>query len=149
MPVNSLWRIAPHSHGLSNVGMETIDEIRLRNLDTLIAECGSQVAFAARVRVDTAQVSQWRTRAPHSATGRPRVMSTDMARQIEREMGRERGWMDHDHTATLPSGLTPEQRAHLEAIAKMSPSVRRAFLAARDALLEPNGPSKPVRRKRA
>lgn len=147
--VNSHGRIATDSSRLFNIGMETIDEIRLRNLESLIAECGSQIAFAERVEVAASQVSQWRTRAPHASTGRPRVMSTDMAREIERKLGRERGWMDHDHTVVLPRGLTPEQRAHLDAIAKMPPSVRRAFLAARDALLEPGGPARPAGRKRA
>lgn len=147
--VNSHRRIADRSYWLSNTRMETIDEIRLRNLETLIAECGSQIALADQVGVATTQVSQWRTRAPHATTGRPRAMSTDMARQIERRLGRERGWMDHDHTVALPQGLTQEQRAHLEAIAKMSPAVRKAFLAARDAFLEPGRQAAPSHRKRA
>lgn len=147
--VNSHGRIAVDSSRLFNIGMETIDEIRLRNLETLIVECGSQAAFAERVEVAASQVSQWRTRAPHASTGRPRVMSTDMARQIERKLGRERGWMDHDHTIASPQGLTQEQRAHLEAIARMSPAVRKAFLAARDAFLEPGRPASPSHRKRA
>ena len=39
-------------------------------------------------------LSQIRTQAPHSKTGKPRVMGDDMARKIEDKLGLERGWMD-------------------------------------------------------
>lgn len=45
------------------------------------------------VRTD-ATLSQIRTQAPHSKTGKPRVMGDDMARKIEERLALEEGWMD-------------------------------------------------------
>lgn len=41
-----------------------------------------------------ATLSQIRTQAPHSKTGKPRVMGDDMARKIEERLSLEEGWMD-------------------------------------------------------
>mgnify|MGYP003554806488 CR=1 FL=1 len=41
-----------------------------------------------------ATLSQIRTKAPHSKTGKPRVMGDDLARKIEEKLSLDRGWMD-------------------------------------------------------
>ena len=41
-----------------------------------------------------ATLSQIRTRAPHSKTGKPRVMGDDLARKIEQKLSLDHGWMD-------------------------------------------------------
>ena len=41
-----------------------------------------------------ATLSQIRTQAPHSKTGKPRVMGDELARKIEEKLGLEVGWMD-------------------------------------------------------
>jgi len=41
-----------------------------------------------------ATLSQIRTKAPHSKTGKPRVMGDDLARKIEDKLSLDHGWMD-------------------------------------------------------
>lgn len=41
-----------------------------------------------------ATLSQIRTKAPHSKTGKPRVMGDDLARKIEEKLSLDHGWMD-------------------------------------------------------
>lgn len=123
--------------------METVNEIRLRNLATLMAPFERDVAFADFVGVSAAQLSQWRNSSPHSATGKPRVMSWESARHIETKCGKERGWMDHDHTVKAP-GLTPEQKKVLEQWESAPASLRRAFQAG---VAGPEKPASPHRRR--
>jgi hypothetical protein len=96
------------------------------------------VEFAEHVGVAAAQLSQWRNRSPHSATGKARVMSSATARHIESRCGKERGWMDHDHTVKTP-GLTPEQRKVLEQWESAPPSLKRAFQAGVSGTEKPSG----------
>jgi len=82
------------SYALSNSGM-TVDEIRRHRLFELLDELGSLVALARLLGHNgTAQISQWKTAAPDSKTGKPRKISDDSARRIEAVTGKPRGWMD-------------------------------------------------------
>ncbi len=82
------------SYALSNYGM-TVDEIRRHRLGELLDELGSLVALARLLGHNgTAQISQWKTSAPDSKTGKPRKISDDSARRIETVTGKPRGWMD-------------------------------------------------------
>jgi hypothetical protein len=50
--------------------------------------------MALGVEKTDATLSQIRTQAPHSKTGKPRAMGDDKAREIEQKLGLPIGWMD-------------------------------------------------------
>lgn len=77
--------------------MKPVEDIRRDNLIALIAERGNQRKLADAIKKAPAQISQWITRAPNSGTGKPRVISGEVAREIELRLGKPRGWMDHEH----------------------------------------------------
>ena len=76
--------------------MDTIDATRRKRLEMLIDRYGSIAALNLAIGVDRtdATLSQIRTQAPHSRTGKPRAMGDEKAREIEERLGLERGWMD-------------------------------------------------------
>lgn len=78
--------------------MKTCSEIRVDNLRNLVSEHGSIVRLAEKIDKAEAQISQWLNSSKNSKTGKPRNMSDDMARLIEQKCGKERGWLDHDHS---------------------------------------------------
>lgn len=84
--------------------MMTAKENRRANVKKLVEQYGGQAEFAKRIGKDPAQISQWAT-AAKSQRGKPRGMSDDMARYIERNCGLDRGWMDTDHNTS--SGAAP------------------------------------------
>ena len=77
--------------------MQTIAETRLLRLHMLLKMHNDSLAdlneAIGLVRTD-ATLSQIRTRAPHSKTGKPRAMGDDLARKIEEKLSLETGWMD-------------------------------------------------------
>lgn len=77
--------------------MKTSSEIRHANLLTLIEEAGSIQAVAEKLGKDHAQISQLKTQAKHSKTGKPRLIGDDIARLIEERFELEIGWMDNLH----------------------------------------------------
>lgn len=89
--------------------VDTIDSTRRKRLEMLIERYGSIAALNLALGVDKtdATLSQIRTQAPHSKTGKPRAMGDEKARDIEDKLGLERGWMD-----TPPSfaDLHPDNR---------------------------------------
>lgn len=78
-------------------GMQTISETRLTRLTMLVKKHGNSLAQLNEVlgldRTD-ATLSQIRTKAPHSKTGKPRVMGDELARKIEDKLSLDHGWMD-------------------------------------------------------
>jgi hypothetical protein len=88
--------------------MKTIDEIRRDNIAILVEEHGGVKSLAVKLEKSEAQVSQWLNGSKDSKTGKQRGMNSDTSRSIEGKAGKERGWMDHDHSDT---GL--EQFKHL------------------------------------
>lgn len=87
--------------------MRTIDEVRVARLELLIAEHGSLQAVAERMGKSHSQMSQLRTMASHSTTGKPRVIGNDLAREFEEKFSKPRGWMDNDPSFDLPESNTP------------------------------------------
>ncbi len=77
--------------------MQTISETRLTRLAMLVKKHGGSLAKLNEAigldRTD-ATLSQIRTKAPHSKTGKPRVMGDDLARKIEEKLSLGLGWMD-------------------------------------------------------
>lgn len=77
---------------------------------------------ALGVEKTDATLSQIRTQAPHSKTGKPRAMGDDKAREIEEKLGLPAGWMDTPpgyielhpndriaHAMRVMEGMTPYQ----------------------------------------
>lgn len=77
--------------------MQTVSETRRARLTMLVKRHGNSLAALNEVlgldRTD-ATLSQIRTQAKHSKTGKPRVMGDDLARKIEEKLGLTTGWMD-------------------------------------------------------
>jgi hypothetical protein len=77
--------------------MQTVSETRLLRLGMLAKRHNGSLAdlneAIGLTRTD-ATLSQIRTKAPHSKTGKPRVMGDDLARKIEEKLSLGLGWMD-------------------------------------------------------
>ena len=74
--------------------MDTVHDIRHDNLLLLIGRYPTIQAFADAIERSHSQVSQYKTAAKHSSTGRARVIGDDFARHIEQRLSLPRGWMD-------------------------------------------------------
>ncbi|MFD2755690.1 S24 family peptidase [Comamonas terrae] len=74
--------------------MQSVDVTRRENLGLLIKEAGSQAALSEIIGKAPAQISQWLNASANSRTGKPRVMSNAIAREIETKTGKPIGWMD-------------------------------------------------------
>ena len=94
MQVNSSRLIAAISHLLNTQNMQPIDVTRRENLGRLIKEAGSQAALSEVIGKAPAQISQWLNASLNSKTGKPRVMSNAIAREIETKTNKPEGWMD-------------------------------------------------------
>ena len=94
MHVNSPWLVALVSHLLNTQTMQSIDVTRREKLGLLIKEAGSQAALSESIGKAPAQISQWLNASLNSRTGKPRVMSNAIAREIEQKTGKPEGWMD-------------------------------------------------------
>ncbi len=83
---------------LSNYFMDTIEETRLKRLTILMEElrreCRTDAAFAEKIGKSESQLNQWIKRSPDSKTGKPRNISSQIAREIESICRKQRGWMD-------------------------------------------------------
>lgn len=92
--MNQLEKIAV-CHVIRN--MQPVTETRLLRLQMLVKKHNGSLAdlneAIGLVRTD-ATLSQIRTKAPHSKTGKPRVMGDDLARKIEERLSLPTGWMD-------------------------------------------------------
>lgn len=76
--------------------MQTIGETRRERMEQLIAEHGSiaKLNEALGLPRTDATLSQIRTQAPHSRTGKLRTMGDELARRIETTLSLPIGWMD-------------------------------------------------------
>lgn len=85
--------------------MQPIDATRRKRLAQLISEAGSQAALSEKIGKAPAQISQWLNASVNSATGKPRVMSNAVAREVEKKLGLPEGWMDQAETVGVPTAL--------------------------------------------
>jgi len=76
--------------------MRKPEQIRLKNLELLIAEAGSAAKLAERVGTNSSYLSQVR-RQMRTKKGTPRGIGDDLAGKLERGMGKHEGWMDEPH----------------------------------------------------
>jgi SOS-response transcriptional repressor LexA len=72
------------------------EQIRLKNLELLIAEAGSAANLADRVGTNSSYLSQVRRRMP-TKKGTPRGIGDDLAVKLEQGTGKHEGWMDELH----------------------------------------------------
>lgn len=85
----SLW--------LSNLSMQTIEDVRHANFLALIERYGGIQPLSNLLDRTHSQLSQWKTRAKHSRTGKPRNIGSDTCRYIEKTLGLPDNWMDSPH----------------------------------------------------
>jgi SOS-response transcriptional repressor LexA len=79
---------------LFNKPMDTIEDTRVKRLKLLRDECGSNASLSKTIEISEAQLSQWINRSPDSKSGKPRSISSDSARHIEKKLGKQPGWLD-------------------------------------------------------
>ena len=120
--------------------MQPVSETRLERLSLLVKRHGGSLAQLNEAigldRTD-ATLSQIRTRAPHSKTGKPRVMGDDLARKIEEKLALPRGWMDTPLTyAELHGDDDPRTKAML-LMEAMPPDQWATAVRLLDALAQP------------
>ena len=82
--------------------LTTIHDIYRARLRQLIAEFGTQAAFADAIDKAPAQVSQWLLLSGAGA----RQLSPTTAREIEAMLGKPHGWMDQPMDVAAPQGAT-------------------------------------------
>ncbi len=107
---------------LLNAAMNTIDDLRRKNLAILASEMGGVGLLAEKIDRSSSQVSQWATGARHSVSGKPRRLSSDSARYIETMCGKPAGWMDVDHSENASSYSTEQSATHVNAVAQAHPT---------------------------
>lgn len=76
--------------------MRTIEDIRHSNFIALIEQHGGIKPLADVLERTHSQLSQWKTRAINSGTGKPRNISGQTCRYIEKRLGLPELWMDVD-----------------------------------------------------
>lgn len=84
------------------------EQVRLRNLELLIAEAGSAAKLARKAGTSASYLSQVR-RQLRTNTGKPRSLGDELADKLERAMDKPRKWMDEPHDETLFSKQKPRR----------------------------------------
>jgi len=74
--------------------MMPVEKIRVARLALLVEECGGVGRLADAVDKSPSQISQWINSSPDSRTKKPRSISNQSARELERKRGKPDGWMD-------------------------------------------------------
>lgn len=121
-------------------GMQTISETRLARLAMLVKSHGDSLAQlneALGLSRTDATLSQIRTQAPHSKTGKPRVMGDELARKIEEKLALEHGWMDTPPTYAELHGENDPRKKMLELMEALPVDQWDTALRLLDALAKP------------
>lgn len=87
------------------------DEVRLRNLELLVAEAGSAVQLARRAGTSESYLSQVRRGLP-TPKGTARAVGDALAHKLEEAMGKPGGWMDERHPAVPATSRASRSRRH-------------------------------------
>lgn len=105
--------------------MKTVEEVRLERLRMLVEDFGSLAALnrATGKTERDSTYSQILNRSLASNTGRPKTMGSSMARQIERSLGKPKGWMDTSPSQSASSW--PFSSISLNDIERLSEGDRR------------------------
>jgi hypothetical protein len=75
-----------------------IDDIRRTNIRALEKEAGAPKSAADRVNMTYAQYINLRDGAKDPRSGKPRGMRKETAWRFEDAFGKQRGWLDQDHS---------------------------------------------------
>lgn len=78
-------------------------------MEILILQIGGVTEFANKYGRNSTQISQWRNASPDSKTGKPRSISKESAREIEKVFNKPMGWMDQPakaHQTTAEYNVT-------------------------------------------
>lgn len=89
--------------GVQSPTMRPVGEIRLENLELLIAAAGTMERVAEKAGTTSVYLSQVRNHTIDKASGKPREMGAKMARRIEDAFEKPRGWMDVEHAESRPA----------------------------------------------
>ena len=73
-----------------------LNQIRLHNLEVLIAEAGSAAKLARAAGTNSSYLSQERNQLP-TKKGTPRSIGDELAEKLEKAMNKDQGWMDTPH----------------------------------------------------
>jgi transcriptional regulator with XRE-family HTH domain len=103
--------------------MKKIEDVRRENLRRLRDEIGSVQELADRIGKSQSQVSQWLNASAHSASGKPRTISSGSCREVEKALKRPDGWMDVEHQ-DLIAAPTSEAVALRKLFSEVSAEVR-------------------------
>ena len=76
--------------------MLKINQIRLNNLEALIAEAGSAAKLARAAGTNSSYLSQVRNQLP-TKKGTPRSIGNELAEKLEKAMNKNQGWMNTPH----------------------------------------------------
>lgn len=82
------------------------EQVRLSNLELLIAEAGSAAELARLAHTSESYLSQVRRQLP-TPKGTPRSIGDELAEKLERALGKPNGWMDESHEANAFAKKTP------------------------------------------
>lgn len=74
--------------------MDTIEETRRKRIQIIRDEFGGYNNLEEITGIKYAQWNQWANASKDHKTGRPRAMSSDIARRIEPLLKKPTGWMD-------------------------------------------------------
>lgn len=100
--------------------MKTVSEIRLQNLELLIAEAGTAELLAERCDLSAIYISQIKNRAIDAKTSKPRNLGAQAARKLERGTGKPQGWMDREHANSEQSiVIVKEQNEPIEGYVRL------------------------------
>lgn len=124
--------------------MQTVSETRLLRLQMLVKEHNGSLASlneAIGLARTDATLSQIRTRAPHSKTGKPRVMGDDLARKIEERLSLEAGWMDTPPSHAELHGEEDPRTKVWQLLEAMPPDQWPTAVRLLDALTQPAKPA--------
>ncbi len=94
--------------------MKTCEEVRRENLISLISEAGSELLLAEKYGCSESNIKTMARAYKDSKSGTPKGIGSAAARKLELCMGKERGWLDHDHSdhgVEVFRKLPPEVRA--------------------------------------
>lgn len=83
------------------MSMKDINTIRRENLLRLLKEAGTQESLAERCEVSHIYLNQIKNMRPDPTTGKVRNVGNQLARKLEKGMGKPQGWMDADHSEKL------------------------------------------------
>jgi SOS-response transcriptional repressor LexA len=84
-------------------------QVRLQNLEILIAEAGSGLNLARKAETSGSYLSQVRRQLP-TAKGTPRNVGDELASKLEQAMDKPEGWMDEPHEDLLAEVMGKGER---------------------------------------